>query len=223
MKIQFLELLAHYNNNLYQNYKVRLEDGTLAVLKFYLYEYSDENNEHKLLPYFQTHPSFEGVRHLFPKLIHCITRGDNEVIEVIEKNDEVSYSFTINDEVIRIPLDNNAFFVFPEPVYQILIHEYFEGEYLDKIPRNNIDVDKLRKDITEHIHILHSRGLILGHLFPNCVILYNNRFMLTDYMRTFSINRKPFPPMRYMTEYTDEVPTIKEDFELLERCIEKVA
>lgn len=222
MKLQILKTVADYASNLYQVYIIRLEDGTIAIMKLFLYDFSDENNEHKIIPYFQSSEVYEGVRNMFPTLLHCITRGDEEIIELINENNEVISSFSINDEVITV--DGCTF---EEAVYQILIYSFefdiLKGVYVKYAPCDQIDVEKFRNDITRHLTILHNRGLVYGNSLFFDVMFVDGEYILTDYSRTFSIGHKPFPPMRYMVEYghTHDLPTVDEDFKNLDLFIER--
>ena len=70
---------------------------------------------------------------------------------------------------------------------------------------------------------IHRLGLIHGDVrLPNIIIRTDGRYVLIDYGRTFSENWNQsglFPPMKYLIDETNDIPTKQDDFNELRRIL----
>lgn len=174
-RLIFEKCLGH---DLYVTYQGLLDDKKV-VIKLYIWDLSDKNNEIPVLDYLQSNASE------FPIPYLSISYPNLNIVNDISK---------------------------------IIVYEYIEGE---SITSSNIDMVLLKEDIEKQLNVLHKLNLVFADIrIENIIKLPNNKYFLIDYGRVFSTTDKNLPPMEFMIDY-DEIPSQQDDFDALNRIIEK--
>lgn len=173
-RLIFEKCLGH---DLYVTYQGLLDDKKV-VIKLYIWDLSDENNEIPVLDYLQSNASEFPIPYL-----------------------SISYpNLNIVDDISKI-----------------IVYEYIEGESLTS---SNVDMALLKEDIEKQLNILHKLNLVFADIRIENIIKLPNKYFLIDYGRVFSTTDKNLPPMEFMID-DDEIPSQQDDFDDLNRIIEK--